>query len=310
MNGVVATIVGVMPRGFVGLSGRAQAWGPVSLPPRTSYADYLTTNQNFISMIARLRPGVTIERARDELARVGREIQRVAPSRGGRPRHRARRHGGDAQRGAHRSHDAAADAAVARGGRLSVAALVRERRRIAARPSRYTRPGDRHPDRHRRDAPAHRDAAHRRGGHSRRRRRRGRSRRRDTAHHERWAAAGDVARSQLLRRIERILIAARRCSRPALFDRRVRVDDRCCSGSCRRSRPRDSTSRARCVRARADPRERRAPALRRIIVGVETGLAVVLLAGGALLAASWHRPRDDGRGLRSHASAHLSRPPI
>ena len=69
-----------MPRGFVGLSGRAQAWGPVSLPPRTSYADYLTTNQNFISVIGRLRAGVTIERARVELARVGRDIQRIAPS--------------------------------------------------------------------------------------------------------------------------------------------------------------------------------------------------------------------------------------
>jgi putative ABC transport system permease protein len=81
VNGVVATIVGVMPPGFAGLSGRAQAWGPVSLPPRTSYADYLTTNQNFISVIARLRSGVTIERAQSELARIGREIQRQSPSR-------------------------------------------------------------------------------------------------------------------------------------------------------------------------------------------------------------------------------------
>jgi predicted permease len=81
VNDVVATVIGVMPPGFTGLSGRAQAWGPVSLPPRTTYADYLTTNQNFISVIGRLRPGVTVDRARDELARVGRDIQRESPSR-------------------------------------------------------------------------------------------------------------------------------------------------------------------------------------------------------------------------------------
>lgn len=81
LNGVVVSVIGVMPRDFVGLSGRAQAWGPVSLPRLTSYGEYLTTDQSFISMVGRLRPGVTIDRARSELSRVGREIQRVAPRR-------------------------------------------------------------------------------------------------------------------------------------------------------------------------------------------------------------------------------------
>jgi putative ABC transport system permease protein len=80
VNNVALTIIGVMPPDFAGLSGRAQAWAPVSLPPRASYRDYLTTNQNFISVIARLRDGVTIEHARAELAGVGRAIQRVAPT--------------------------------------------------------------------------------------------------------------------------------------------------------------------------------------------------------------------------------------
>ena len=80
VNNVVLTVVGVMPPGFVGLSGRAQAWAPVSLPPRATYRDYLTTNQNFISVIARLRDGVTIEGARAELAGFGRAIQRGAPT--------------------------------------------------------------------------------------------------------------------------------------------------------------------------------------------------------------------------------------
>ncbi|MGH7619947.1 MAG: ABC transporter permease, partial [Gemmatimonadaceae bacterium] len=80
INGVAVTIVGVMPPRFVGLSGRAQAWAPVSLPRRASYPDYLTTNQSFISVIARLKAGVTVERARSELARVGPEIQRASPA--------------------------------------------------------------------------------------------------------------------------------------------------------------------------------------------------------------------------------------
>jgi predicted permease len=85
LNGVVATVIGVMPQGFVGLTGRAQAWAPPSFPPRTSYADYQKTNQNFISVVGRLRAGVTIDRARAELARVGREIQRQEPSRADTP---------------------------------------------------------------------------------------------------------------------------------------------------------------------------------------------------------------------------------
>lgn len=80
VNGVTLTIIGILPRAFVGLTGRGQLWIPPSMPPRMSYADYLTTNQNFISVVGRLRPDVTIERARSELAILGPEIQRQAPS--------------------------------------------------------------------------------------------------------------------------------------------------------------------------------------------------------------------------------------
>lgn len=81
LNAVPLLVVGILPRGFVGLTGRAQVWVPPTLPPRASYRDYLTTNQNFISVVGRLRPGVTIERAKTELATVGQQIQRQVPSR-------------------------------------------------------------------------------------------------------------------------------------------------------------------------------------------------------------------------------------
>ena len=81
VNGVSLRVIGIVPRGFHGLSGRAQLWVPATMAPRLSYADYLVTNQNFMSVIGRLKPGVSLEEARAELAVVGAEIQRVAPSR-------------------------------------------------------------------------------------------------------------------------------------------------------------------------------------------------------------------------------------
>jgi putative ABC transport system permease protein len=80
INGVPLTVVGVAPDGFSGLSGRAQLWVPAAMAPRLSYTDYLVTNQNFISVVGRLRDGVTLERARAELAIAGNEIQRASPS--------------------------------------------------------------------------------------------------------------------------------------------------------------------------------------------------------------------------------------
>ena len=74
LNGVTLNIVGVLPRGFVGLSGRARIVVPASAAPRISYAEYLVTDQNFISVIGRLRTGVTIDRARIELERIGQAI--------------------------------------------------------------------------------------------------------------------------------------------------------------------------------------------------------------------------------------------
>jgi putative ABC transport system permease protein len=74
------TIVGVAGRGFAGVSGLARAWIPVAAAPRVHYADYLSTNQNFITVIGRLRAGVTEEDARRELRVVGERIHALQPS--------------------------------------------------------------------------------------------------------------------------------------------------------------------------------------------------------------------------------------
>jgi predicted permease len=83
VNGVSLRVIGIAPRGFSGVSGRSQLWVPATMQPRLSYADYLVTNQNFISVFGRLKPGVTLEAARAELAVIGAEIQRELPSRTG-----------------------------------------------------------------------------------------------------------------------------------------------------------------------------------------------------------------------------------
>lgn len=67
VNGVPHDIVGVMPDGVRGLTDRAQLWLPTAMAPRLTYPEYLSTNQDFISVIGRLAPGVTVEGATREL---------------------------------------------------------------------------------------------------------------------------------------------------------------------------------------------------------------------------------------------------
>ena len=80
VNGVPLTVIGILPPGFRGLSGRAELWVPATMSPRITYAEYLTTNQNFISVVGRRRDGVSPARAASELALLGQDINRAVPS--------------------------------------------------------------------------------------------------------------------------------------------------------------------------------------------------------------------------------------
>ena len=71
INDAPLTIVGILPDGFAGLSGRAEFWIPPPMAARLTYAEYLTTPQHFISVVARLKEGVTIAQANAELATIG-----------------------------------------------------------------------------------------------------------------------------------------------------------------------------------------------------------------------------------------------
>jgi len=71
VNDVPLTIVGILPDGFTGLSGKAEIWIAPPMAARLYYADYQTTPQNFISAVARLKDGVSLQQANAELATIG-----------------------------------------------------------------------------------------------------------------------------------------------------------------------------------------------------------------------------------------------
>jgi putative ABC transport system permease protein len=71
VNDVPLTIIGILPDGFAGLSGKAEIWIAPPMAARLYYAEYLTTRQNFISAVARLKDGVSLRQANAELAAIG-----------------------------------------------------------------------------------------------------------------------------------------------------------------------------------------------------------------------------------------------
>jgi predicted permease len=79
VNGETLTVIGVMPAGFRGLTGRADLWVPETMAPKLSYRDHLTTPQNFISVVGRLRPDRDRPAAEAELAVIGDRVAKEWP---------------------------------------------------------------------------------------------------------------------------------------------------------------------------------------------------------------------------------------
>jgi len=68
-------VVGVMPRGFTFGDRDVDAWRPLALTP-----DFLQTRaQHFLTVLGRLRPGVTMEEAHRQLETVAQSAQRAHP---------------------------------------------------------------------------------------------------------------------------------------------------------------------------------------------------------------------------------------
>ena len=79
INGHALTVIGVMPASFTGLSGKSQLWIPTVIAPTLSYPEYLTTDQNFINVVARLKSEVSLARASGEMHQLSVQIFKAIP---------------------------------------------------------------------------------------------------------------------------------------------------------------------------------------------------------------------------------------
>ena len=76
LNGRPATIIGVMPASF-GIEGsRAELWVPMQLDPSL---DYRTRTGRYLTSVARLKPGVTPERAQADMSAIARRLEAAHP---------------------------------------------------------------------------------------------------------------------------------------------------------------------------------------------------------------------------------------
>jgi predicted permease len=76
LNGRPSTVIGVMPASF-GIEGsRAELWTPMGLDPSV---DYRTRTGRYLTSVARLKPGVTPERAQTDLTAIARRLEAAHP---------------------------------------------------------------------------------------------------------------------------------------------------------------------------------------------------------------------------------------
>ena len=69
------TVIGVAPAGFTGLSGGVDVFLPMMMAPVLEYDKILTEGQNhWFGVVARLGDGVGLDRARAEMATIGRQV--------------------------------------------------------------------------------------------------------------------------------------------------------------------------------------------------------------------------------------------
>jgi predicted permease len=75
MDAEPVTVVGVMPRDFFFPDHEAMYWEPASFTPQ----DLAKRQQHYLNVVARLKPGVTLERARRDMDVVAKRMQKQYP---------------------------------------------------------------------------------------------------------------------------------------------------------------------------------------------------------------------------------------
>jgi predicted permease len=76
MNGGTRTIIGVMPRAFVFRNREVDFWNPISFTP----AEVAIRDSHYLNVVARLGPGVTIDRASEDMRDVAARLAREFPN--------------------------------------------------------------------------------------------------------------------------------------------------------------------------------------------------------------------------------------
>ena len=76
LDGRPFTIIGVMPDGFGMEGSKADLWTPMNLDPAI---DYRTRTGRYLTSVARLRPGVSPQRAQTEMSAIARRLEAAHP---------------------------------------------------------------------------------------------------------------------------------------------------------------------------------------------------------------------------------------
>jgi len=76
MSGVPHTVIGIMPRGFHFPRRTTDFWRPTGFGPK----EYANRGQHFLQVYGRLKPGVSLEQARTDIARVTAQIVKENPN--------------------------------------------------------------------------------------------------------------------------------------------------------------------------------------------------------------------------------------
>jgi putative ABC transport system permease protein len=79
MDGAATTVLGVLPRGFVFRDRDVEYFVPASFPPET----LARRGSHFLQVVARLKPGVTIEQARGDMAAIAAQLAKEYPGTNG-----------------------------------------------------------------------------------------------------------------------------------------------------------------------------------------------------------------------------------
>ncbi len=80
LNGRPVTVVGVATGEFRGVTGTADFWMPMPMAPVLTYPEFLTTNEDFITLLARRRAGVPQTEVDRELTALARAALEAHPS--------------------------------------------------------------------------------------------------------------------------------------------------------------------------------------------------------------------------------------